>query len=198
MERHSASGQLLAAFTRLRVRSPDSRPLRGGRRFGERRGAPPCAPPRRRRRRCRLVRLAQIDGRGGGDVDAQTLSHDLQLAVLGHGWLELLQAMCDALLGGAQVIENGPGELLVEIGCAALHHGRCAQRALSGDSARSLASNEFGVAGRRQLASVQSRRGVPTSQPCIIDLSTADLTLGAKGPEHSRDRRRRRRARDAD
>src|SRR3954451_12026176 len=45
-------------------------------------------------------------------LDAEALGDDFELAILGHGGLELLQAFGDALLGVAQIIENRHGTLL--------------------------------------------------------------------------------------
>jgi len=40
-------------------------------------------------------------------VDAEALGHDRRLAILGHGRLELLEALGDALLGVAKFVQDG-------------------------------------------------------------------------------------------
>jgi hypothetical protein len=94
---------------------------------GRRAGAPRAAASARRRRRrldrarrplrrrprrpatARPARARRCDLARGGTVDAKPLGDRFELAVLGHGGLELLQTLSDALLGVAKLIKNGHG-----------------------------------------------------------------------------------------
>src|SRR3954463_15172773 len=102
------------------------------------RGAPATSRRSRRAigRRGRRRRLAPACPRGGGGrrgrhVDAEALGHRFKLAVLRPCGLELLEALGDALLGVAEIVEDRHGTLLTSRGGVTLYQVVDAQGALT-------------------------------------------------------------------